>query len=120
MVGAIANFARHIAPGGVLVVDGWLRFDVASDGHISADVYPGDGIVVSRGSSTRVDGRVTIMEMGHMVVSGEGIDFFAEEHRMAMYTVAEFAEACRAAGLIDFEIVDGWPGRDRFIATKPG
>ena len=45
---AMATMARHLEPGGVLVVEPWFHPDGWIDGHVGADTANGPGIAVAR------------------------------------------------------------------------
>jgi SAM-dependent methyltransferase len=117
---AVANMARHVSPGGVLVVDGWLRPEEAIDGHVSAGARTEGGLAVARLAFARVVGNRTEMEMHHLVGrEGEGVEQFVERHVMLLASDQDHVAAMEAAGLTDVAVVGGYPMRSRFVATKP-
>ena len=118
---AVANMARHLSPGGVLIVDGWLHPDAAIDGYLSGDVYPASDRVVARTSTSRVYRDQVTMMMGHLVTTRDGSSFFEERHDMWLRSDAEYVAAFGKSGLIDLAVVPSpWPNRSRFIGTKTG
>ena len=116
---AIANMARHLEPGGVLIVDGWLHPEAAIDRFLSGDVYPADDRVVARTSSSRVHDDRMIMTMGHLVTTRDGSSFFEERHEMWLRSDAEYVAAFESSGMEAVSIVPSpWPNRSRFIGTR--
>lgn len=117
---AFAQMTRHLAPGGVLVVDGWLRPDAWTDGFREPPRQADDGTttVVRVGRSTR-SGRITTVEMHHLVRNSDGIEHFVEVHETLLTPTADYVAAAAAAGLRVDVVPDFMPGRDRIVGVKP-
>ncbi|HUG74871.1 MAG TPA: class I SAM-dependent methyltransferase [Acidimicrobiia bacterium] len=121
---AIGAMARHLEPGGVLVVEPWLQPDMVIPGHIGGTVSTGDGIVVLRSSRTEYDGDEsggeTALEFVYVVRTPEGSDTFTERHVMGVWPSSRYLEAMARAGL-DAEFLDGLTelGRGIAIGTAP-
>lgn len=118
---AFARMAHHLAPGGALVVDGWLRPDAWIDGFREPPREADDGTttVVRVGRSTR-SGRITTVEMHHLVRTNDGIEYFVEIHEMMLTPTEGYVAAAEAAGLSVHVVPDFMPGRDRIVGVKPG
>ena len=116
---AFAQMATHLAPGGVLVVDGWIRPDAWTDGFRESPRQADDGTttVVRVARSTR-SGRITTVEMHHLVRTGDGIEHFVEVHETLLTPTADYAAAAEAAGLAVDVVPDFMPGRDRIVGVK--
>lgn len=116
---AISAMARHLAPGGVLVVDGWIRPDAFIDGNLAVDTFSlGDTTVVRVASSTR-DGDLSHLEMHHLVAEkGMGVTYFVEGHDMLLVPDDGYVSAFTAAGLTDVAVDDGYPNRARIAGTR--
>lgn len=117
---AIANFVKHTKPGGVIIVEPWLKAEDLKPGHISLESSENDRFVVARMGKLTREGSITTLDMHHMVGSSEGIEHFLEVHQLALYTDEEFKDAFQKAG-IDVVQIDheGLTGRRLFIAVKP-
>jgi SAM-dependent methyltransferase len=119
MRSTIGRLAEHVAPGGVLIVDGWVRpEDWGDDYRGDPDVASDDETMVVRLTFSRRTGSITEMDLHHLVRSAEGIDHFVEQHRLALVPTAEYVAAFQAAGL-KTRAVPFMPSRDRVIGTKP-
>lgn len=119
MRSTIGRLAEHVAPGGVLIVDGWVRpEDWGDDYRGDPDVASDDETMVVRLTFSRRTGSITEMDLHHLVRSAEGIDHFVEQHRLALVPTAEYVAAFQAAGL-KTRVVPFMPSRDRVIGTKP-
>lgn len=110
---AIANFARHTKPGGLVIVEPWLKREDFREGHVSIESDYNDDFAVSRMGVSSVEGNLSVLEMHHMVGTKEGIDHFVETHKLAMYTAEDFSEAFGDAGLEIEYIPEGLQSKGR-------
>ena len=120
MRAAIARLAAHVAPGGVLIVDGWVRPGQWRDNFRpdSPDVASDDEVTVVRLSYSRRDGSITELEMHHLVQTDGGIDYFMEPHRLRLTETDEYVSAVTDAGLEARVIPDYMPNRDRIVGIR--
>lgn len=117
---AIANMARHLNPGGVLLVEPWIHPDQFRGDNIRFDHVDEDGQVVHRVSRTVRDGNVCILNFDYYVQCDGVIEEpFREVHTVAMYTIEEYLEAFESAGLVVYRDEQGLMGRGLFIGVKP-
>jgi len=117
---AIARLAAHVAPGGVLILDGWIRPGQWRDNYRpeSPDVASDDDVTVVRLSYSRRDGSITEMEMHHLVQTNDGIDYFMEPHRLRLTETDEYVSAVADAGLEARVMPDYMPNRDRIVGIR--
>lgn len=115
---AVSNLAKHAAPGGVVIIDGWLRPDAAIDGFQSQQSFEENGVLVTRSTLAFVrDGR-TDMYAGHVVNDGVAIRTYVERHQMGLFGDEQYLAAMEAAGLSDLEVLVGFDGRGRFVGSR--
>ncbi|MFH9067506.1 class I SAM-dependent DNA methyltransferase [Streptomyces coeruleorubidus] len=94
---AVATMARHVKPGGVLVVEPWWFPDTFIDGFVGGSVVNEGGRVVSRVShSVRKDG-ATHMTVRFTVADSAGIRDFTELEVCSLYSHEQYLEAFRRA-----------------------
>ena len=115
--------ARHLAPGGVLVVDGWIRPDDWRDpgvvdvlGAVTDDALHG---VAMLGVSRR-EGRTSILEMHHLVaVLGDEppVTHEVDRHALTLFTDDEYRAAFHRAGLAVEVHPSPYPERDRYVGV---
>ena len=117
---AIARLAAHVAPGGVLIVDGWIRPGQWRDNFRpdSPDVASDDDVTVVRLSISHREGSITELEMHHLVQTDAGIEYFMEPHRLRLTETDEYVSAVMDAGLEARVIPDYMPNRDRIVGTR--
>lgn len=111
------TIVRHLKPGGVVIVEPWIRPDHWKDGVVSALYVDEPDLKVARMSVSRRDGNISILNFHYMVASRDGIRTFTEPHRLALFSDEEYAEAFRQARLyFDFSEDGMTPGRGVFVA----
>ncbi|HWY89134.1 MAG TPA: class I SAM-dependent methyltransferase [Solirubrobacteraceae bacterium] len=119
MRSTVARLAAHVAPVGMLIIDGWLRPDEWRERYRSEpDIARDEDVVVVRLSYSSREGNVTAMEMHHLVHTTEGIDHFVEYHRLALTPTDDYVSAVEGAGLAARVIPNYMPGRDRIVGLK--
>jgi SAM-dependent methyltransferase len=95
---AIGRMAAHVNPGGVLVIEPWLFPDRYAVGHIGSDFTRNDRRAIFRMSHSGLDGSLSVLTMNYLVGTPEGVQHFADVHRLALHTRAEYERAFTAAG----------------------
>ncbi len=113
--------ARHLAPGGVLVVEPWLSPEMFSAPTVRIHTVERDDVVLARTSRARLrPGNVSDMEFTYLVTTDEGSEVFTERHVMGMFTPAQLTGALEAAGLrAEHDLEGTFLGRSLAIGTRP-
>lgn len=116
----IANFARHLRPGGVVVVEPWLTPEAFTPGHLRLDVYDTPGLKVTRIGRSEHEGELSVLVFTYTVGRPEGVETWEERHLLGLFSHAQMLDAFRAAGL---EVVEHDPaglstGRGLYVARK--
>lgn len=122
MAKAVTNMARHLKPGGVILIEPWLQpdvFDPSRPPHTEKGELPEKGVSVERTAHTSLDGNISVMRMDHVVNTPDGEERFSEEHRLALYTIDEYKDAFEKAGLSFEHDEQGLSNRGLFIGLKP-
>lgn len=115
---AIGALARHLRPGGVLIVDGWVRPDAWREGSTFVQVATSDEMKVARVGRSRRDGTTTHLEMHYLIATTEAVDHLVEHHALTLFSPQDYETALERAGLT-VEVVDGpMDGRDRYLGVK--
>lgn len=119
MRSTIGRLAAHVAPGGVLILDGWIRPEEwRDDFRGDPDIAHDDEVMVVRLSFTQRKGNVTELDMHHLMRTGAGIEHFSEFHRLGLTPTEDYVSAVDNAGLSARVIADYLPGRDRVVGTR--
>jgi SAM-dependent methyltransferase len=113
---AARTMAEHLGPGGVLIVDGWVRPDNWFDpGIIHSETARTDSMIVVRSSRSERRGNKTLLEMHHLVTTLQRIDHFVDHHELTLFSANEYERAFTDAGLTVEVIPSPMAGRDRYI-----
>lgn len=116
----LRNFARHTAPGGVVVVEPWLTpgaFREGSVHHLTA-VHQGTAVLRAN-SSERRRGR-SVMEFHYLLGRPGSVEHFVETHDCGLFDVRTMKAAFRSAGLLVRYLPQGLEsGRGLYVARRP-
>jgi SAM-dependent methyltransferase len=117
---AMRTFARHLAPGGVAVVEPWLTPDVFSVGHVRVDTPEAPDLKVARMVHSGMRGELSVLTFSYLIGRPEGVEHFEEHHELGLFTREQMMDAFRGAGL---EVVEhdphGLTGRGLYVARQP-
>jgi SAM-dependent methyltransferase len=113
----IQTFARHLKPGGVIVVEPWVKPEDWKDGQVNALYVNEPELKVARMSVARRDANISILNFHYMVASRDGIRTFTEPHRLTLFSDDEYRQAfARARLFFDYEENGLTPGRGLYVA----
>jgi SAM-dependent methyltransferase len=117
---AIAAMARHVAAGGLLVIEPWFAPEDWGDGHIFARFVDEPDLKLARMNRGDREGDVAVMDMHYLVLTREeGVQHFTERHEMTLFTQADYMRAFEKSGLeVEFD-PDGLMGRGLYVGTRP-
>jgi SAM-dependent methyltransferase len=118
LVTAVGAMARHLTPGGVLIVDGWVRPDAwISGGTTEATTATSEQVTVVRMSRSRRQGDRTYLDMHHLIGTPDGIEHVVDHHELTLFAPVDYETAFRASGLVVDTVESPMPGRDRYVAV---
>lgn len=116
---AMRSMASHVAPGGVLIVEPWFApgaFDPQHIGRVITVERPGLAAVRMNGS--RVEGRLSIMDMHYLIARPGTVDHVVEVHRLGLFSDEQYRSALADAGLAAEHDREGLMGRGLWIAQR--
>lgn len=118
LVRALRSMARHLAPGGLLLVEPWFtpeQWRTGNTVHLRTAVEP--ELRIARACTSETRGTLSVMDMHYLVSTPEGTRHFKERHSLGLFTVDETRGAFEAAGLAaDYE-EPGLTGRGLWVAA---
>jgi SAM-dependent methyltransferase len=110
-------FRRHLAPGGVVLVEPWFEPGAWQSGRVFVHTGGAEGITVCRMSHSSRRRRVSVVQFEYLVGRAGGIERLSETHELGLFRTDELAGCFPAAGL---EVLEhdpaGLTGRGLFVA----
>ncbi|HET7234427.1 MAG TPA: class I SAM-dependent methyltransferase [Longimicrobium sp.] len=120
MRGAVAAMARHLEPGGALVVEPWFQPGEFHPGHVHVLTREEPELKIVRMTHGRVEGTVSVLEFEYLVGRPDGITRTHEHHELGLFTEAEMRSAFEDAGLRVTHDAQGLIGRGVYVGIAPG
>ena len=118
---AVASMARHLEPGGLLIVEPWLTpesFDPTHLGRVVTVRRP--DLEAVRMNDSRVEDGMSVMDFHYLVARpAEPMRHLVETHALGLFTVEQYRAAFEAAGLDTEHDADGLMGRGLWIGRAP-
>lgn len=118
---AVTCIARHLTPGGVLVLEPWWFPEQFLEGYISTSTVRDEGQAVARISRTTRDTRTTHnvnMEIHFILANEAGMRHFTETQVLSLFSLEEHLAAFEQAGCTA-EYIEGDPfGCGLFVGVK--
>ncbi len=116
---ALQAFSRHVAPGGVVIVEPWITPDRFRPDRIDASYVNEPDLKVARMNRSEIRDHLWIMDFNYLVGTPAGIEYFTERHEMGLFTHDDYMDAFRGAGLEVTHDPEGLMGRGLYIGTEP-
>jgi ubiquinone/menaquinone biosynthesis C-methylase UbiE len=117
---AIANFERHLKPGGLMFIEPWFTPEDWHPGNIHATFVDEPRLKVSRMNLSGREGNLSYFVFHYLVGTPEGVEYFTERHELGLFTVDEYLSAFRGCGLDVVRDALWLNGRGLYMASKPG
>ncbi len=95
----IGNFARHLNPGGLLLVEPWFAPSDYRAGSVHLGTYGSPERPIARMNVSERRGSRAVMDMHYLVPVHGKIRYWVERHELTMFEASAYRAAFRAAGL---------------------
>jgi len=115
---AIVCMARHLEPGGVLLVEPWLLPEVYRPGKVHAVFVDEPELKLARVNLSEQRERLAVLDFHYLVGTPRGIERFAERHELGLFTHEEYLESIDTAGLEPVHDPEGLTGRGLYIGLR--
>lgn len=115
---AAASLARHVAEGGILLLEPWLTPEQWISNRPHALATEQADLAVARVALSGRDGRISTVEMQYLVAAPDGIAHFTEQLQFGLFTHDEMRGALEATGLSVAHDPEGLIGRGLWLAMR--
>jgi len=116
---AVRAMARHLKPGGVLVVESWPTPKQWQIGRLGANFVDEPNLKIARFSISKTRGSLSVLDLHHLVATPNRIQHFVERLEMGLFTHDEYLDTFRQAKLETAYDPEGLMGRGLYIGTRP-
>ena len=115
---AISCMARHVRPGGVLIVEPWFTPDRWTPGNIFVHVGEIGAGKVCRMSLSSREGNLSILLYDYLRGTPRGIEHYTERLELGLFTRDEMIWAFESAGMTVRYDAEGLMGRGLYLAMQ--
>jgi ubiquinone/menaquinone biosynthesis C-methylase UbiE len=115
---AVINMARHLQPGGVLIIEPWLTEETWTPGGIHSLFVDKPDFKIARMATNSKRGRMSVSEWHMLIGTPDNIEYVTQKHELFLFSDAEYIEAINAAGLDVSYDEKGLMNRGLFIGTS--
>jgi len=118
MQAAIVNMAKHVKPGGVLVVEPWFSPDQWTAGRPSAAFVDKPDLKIARVNISELEDNVSIIKFHFLVATSGKVEDFTELHELGLFTREQYLQGFEMAGMkVEYD-PQGITGRGLYIGLK--
>jgi len=116
---SIGALARHVAPGGLVLVEPLWEPDTHREGELKLNVVDKPDLKIAWMYTNERVGDVAHWENHFLVGTPDGVDAFVEVHEAGLFTDAQYRHAFASAGLaiIEWDPEGAW-GRGLYVAHR--
>ncbi len=115
---AIRTMARHLLPGGVLLIEPWFTPKQWHPGRATMTQVNKPDLKIVRMSYSAQRGKLSLIEFQYLVGTSKGIEHSVEIHELGLFTHQEYMAAFKAVGLTITHDPEGLDGRGLYIGTN--
>lgn len=96
---AIANLSRHLAPGGILIIEPWVSPEAYWNNKVSADIVDKPELKIVRMYTTGLKDQVSVTEVHYLIGTPQGVRHFVMLDELGLFTHEEYLTAFEKAHL---------------------
>ncbi|OGL58798.1 hypothetical protein A3H10_04800 [Candidatus Uhrbacteria bacterium RIFCSPLOWO2_12_FULL_46_10] len=96
----IRNFARHLKPGGVVIIEPWISKGKFIVGSPHLETFSGKDLKIARASVAKRRGDISIIDFHFLIAErGKTVGHFADRHELGMFDKNKVLKIMQHAGL---------------------
>jgi SAM-dependent methyltransferase len=117
---AMRRIARHLEPGGVLLLEPWLTPEAYTPGTVHGLFVDKPDVKLARINVSQLSGRASVFDMHHLVGTPDGVRHFVEHLELTLFPLDSYRAAMASAGMTVHFDPQGPMGRGLFTGVLPG
>ena len=114
----IANFASHLRPGGIVVVEPWFSPEAFWTGRVVANIVNKPDLKIVWMYTSEAEGRNAILDSHYLVGTPAKIDHYTERYEVGLFRHRQYLEVFQKARLAVHYDRKGLMGRGMYIGVK--
>jgi len=115
---AVGNLARHLKPGGVIFIEPWFTPETWHTGSVHSLFIDQPDLKISRMNISERKGNLSFFTFHFLVGTPKGIEYFSEDHELALFTHEEYLDSFRVNNLEVSYDEAGLYGRGLYLGKK--
>lgn len=115
---AVATMARHLLPGGALLVGPFFAPDAWHVGEPHAIFVDHPNLKIARMNVSGRRDNIALLDFHYLVATPDGVEHFTEHHELGLFTDDEYRQAFAATGLELAYDAEGLIGRGLYIGVR--
>ncbi|MGZ9234137.1 MAG: methyltransferase domain-containing protein [Anaerolineales bacterium] len=115
---AVKSMARHLRPGGVLLVEPWFTPEQWNVGHVHTSYVDKPNLKIVRMSHSGKRGKISLLDFYYLIGTAKRIEQIIEHHEFGLFAQEEYMDAFSKAGLNVAYDPEGVDGRGLYIGTN--
>lgn len=115
---AVASLARHLQPGGIMIVEPWVSPEKYWRNKIVANFVDEPELKVSWMYTHEIENLVSVFNINYLVGTPQGVEYFTERHEMGLFTHEQYVNSFQKAGLSVKYDANGLFGRGMYLGVN--
>jgi ubiquinone/menaquinone biosynthesis C-methylase UbiE len=116
---AVQTMARHLLPGGLLIVEPWFSPETFDPNHLGRTILvKRQNLEAVRMNGSRVDGRRSTLDLHYLVATPGKVEYLSKKHVLGLFTDDEYRQAFELAGLVADHDPEGLMGRGLWVGRR--
>jgi len=106
----LRNFADHLKPGGLLLIEPWFTEDVYGVGAPFMTTYEDDDVKIARLNVSMKEGNISILDMHYLIAERDaGVRHYVGRHELGLFETDRTLELMGEAGFRASYTAEGTP-----------
>ena len=118
LISAVSSMARHLNPGGLLIIEPWFSRETFWTDRVTVNHYDGKDLKITWMYTPKRENELSILEINYLVGTPAEVTYFKERHELGLFDDSQYRSAMENPGLKTEYDKDGLFGRGMYIGVK--